>query len=148
MKTMFTSRKWVYMLAFLCSSLLINYSVSAQRSAAKCAGFTAKISNGSVLNLCSGASITLAAEPALAGYTFQWQIQTTSGGPFTSIAGATGSTYAANSLAAYRVYISTGSCVDTSGITSVIRITPEGGKITAATTTTICQGEPGGLIKG
>jgi hypothetical protein len=147
MKTMFTSKKWVYMLAFLCSSLL-SYTVSAQRSAAKCAGFTARITNGSVLNLCSGSSITLSAEPANREYSFQWQVQTTAGGPFTSISGATGSTYSVNSLAAYRVYISTGSCVDTSGITSVIRITPEGGKITAATTGAICQGEPGGLVTG
>lgn len=145
---MFTSRRWVYMLAFLCTTLL-TYTVSAQkRSAAKCAGFTAKITNGSVLNLCSGASITLSAEPALSGYTFQWQVQTTAGGPFTSIGGATRSTYTVNSLGAYRVYISTGSCVDTSGITSVIRITPEGGKITAENSTPICQGQVGGLLKG
>lgn len=146
MKTMFTSKKWVYMLAFLCSSLF-SYTVNAQRSAAKCADFTAKITNGSVLNLCSGSSITLSAEPANREYTFQWQVQTTAGGPFTSISGAIGSTYSVTSFAAYRVYISTGSCVDTSGITSVIRITPEGGKITAATGI-ICQGEPGGLIEG
>jgi hypothetical protein len=147
MKTMFTSPRWIYILAFLCSTLF-SYSLIAQRSAAKCAGFTAKVTNGSVLNLCSGSSILLAAEPANPGFTFQWQVQTTAGGPFMSISGATGATYTINSLGAYRVYIATGLCVDTSGITSVIRITPEGGKITAATKTTICQGEPGGLIEG
>ena len=135
------------MLAFLCSTLL-SYSVSAQRSAAKCAGFTAKVTNGSVLNLCNGSTITLSAEPADRSYTFQWQVQTTAGGPFASIAGATGSTYVVSSLGAYRVYISTGSCIDTSGITSVIRITPEGGKITPASANTICPGEVGGLIQG
>ncbi|GEO08220.1 hypothetical protein SAE01_07160 [Segetibacter aerophilus] len=135
------------MLAFLCSTLF-SYSLSAQKSAAKCEDFTAKVTNGSVLNLCSGSSISLAAEPAISGYTFQWQVQTNAGGPFMSIPGATGATYAVNNLGAYRVYITTGSCVDTSGITSVIRITPEGGKIVAATKTTICQGEPGGLIEG
>ncbi len=147
MKKMFTSTKWVYMVALLCLSA-ISGTLSAQRSGAKCAGFTAKISNGSVLNLCTGAAITLTADPAVSGYTFQWQVQTTAGGPFISISGATGSAYKATSLGAYRVYISTGSCIDTSGITSVVTITPEGGKIVASSTLTTCQGEPGGLIKG
>lgn len=148
METMFTFRKWVYLLAFLSSTLLMS-TVSAQRkSAAKCAGFTAKIANGSVLNLCAGSSITLSAEPAISGYTFQWQLQTTAGGPFTSISGATGSSYTVSSLGAYRVYISTGSCVDTSGITSVVRIAPQGGSISTDMTLPICQGEAGGVLKG
>ncbi|MDQ6814547.1 MAG: hypothetical protein M3040_12470, partial [Bacteroidota bacterium] len=147
MKTMLTPSKWVYMIAFLCSSLL-NLTATAQKSAAKCADFTAKVTNGSVLNLCSGSSITLSAQPADRSYTFQWQVQTTAGGPFSGISGATGATYAVNSLGAYRVYISTGSCIDTSGITNVIRITPEGGKVTPANSSLICQGEPGGLLEG
>jgi hypothetical protein len=147
MKRMFTYNRWVYMLAFLLSSLA-SYTASAQRTAAKCAGFTAKIINGSVLNLCTGSSINMSADPANSGYTYQWQVQTTAGGPFESISGATRSTYTANSLGAYRVYISTGSCVDTSGITSIIHITPDGGKIAAPTTGTICQGSVAGQIKG
>ncbi|MDB5249550.1 MAG: hypothetical protein JWQ40_3944 [Segetibacter sp.] len=147
MKTAFTLRKWSFMLAFL-SSMLLYQTSSAQRPQAKCAGFTAKITNGSILNLCSGASLTLNAEPALSGYNFQWQVQTTAGGPFASIAGATGSTYSTSSLGAYRVYISTGSCIDTSGITTVIRLNVTGGTLTPATTDPICIGAAGGKITG
>jgi hypothetical protein len=147
MKTAFTFRKWGFMLAFF-SSMLFYYQAGAQRTAAKCAGFTAKITNGSVLNLCSGSSITLAATPATSGYTYQWQSQTTAGSPFSNIAGATGTSFATTNLGAYRVIVSTGSCIDTSGITSVVRIAVQGGTITPAQTTPICPGEAGGKITG
>lgn len=148
MKTVFTFQRWSYVVVFLTLMFAQNTSQAQRTPQAKCAGFTAKVQNGSVLNLCAGKSINLMADPIVAGYTYQWQVQTTAGGPFSSIAGATGSSYTASNLGAYRVYISTGSCIDTSGITSVINIMPEGGKITAAKTATICPGDNGGLISG
>lgn len=150
MKTVFTFRKWSSMLVLL--TMMASVPTWAQKSpaspiTAKCAGFTATITNGSVLNLCAGASIALNSTPSNASYTYQWQVQTTTGGPFTSIGGATGVGYTASSLGSYRVIISTGSCKDTSGITSLVRIAPTGGNLTAANST-VCQGAPGGLITG
>ncbi len=148
MKTRFTFRQWGYMLAFMLSMLSYGTLSAQSTPQAKCAGFTATITNGSVLNLCTGSSISLKASPNDPSYTYQWQVQTKSGGPFVNISGATSQSYSASALSAYRVFISTGSCVDTSGITSLIRIAPEGGQITAATTATVCPGEPGGKITG
>lgn len=148
MKTTFTFGKWGYMLAFLCSFFVYSSTKAQKSPQAKCAGFTAMISNGSVINLCSGTSVMLSSQPNVAGYTYQWQVQTTSGGPFVNISGAVNPAYSASALGAYRVFISTGSCTDTSGITSLLRIAPQGGKITATTTKTICPGDPGGKING
>ncbi len=147
MKTAFTFRRWVILLAFLCS-VMSNYQSWSQSSTAKCPGFTAKISNGSVLNLCSGTSINLAATPVVSGYNYQWQKQMTTGGPFANVSGATSSSYPTSSLGAYRVIVSTGSCIDTSGITTVLSLVVQGGTITPATTTTLCYGESGGKITG
>src|SRR3982751_4509322 len=115
MKTAFTSNKWSFLLAFLASMVLYLPLNAQKHQAAKCPGFTAKITNGSVLNLCPNTSITLQADPVVSGYTYQWQQQTTAGGPFANISGAMGTTYSTNSLNAYRVVVNTGSCIDTSG---------------------------------
>lgn len=147
MKTAFTLKKWGFMLAFL-SSMLLYQTSFAQKNQAKCPGFTANITNGSVINLCAGSSVTLAAAPVVSGYTYQWQAQTTAGGPFANVSGATGSTYSTTNLAAYRVIVNTGSCIDTSGITSVIRLVIQGGTITPSTTALLCRGETGGKITG
>ncbi len=149
MKTTTTFRNWLYVLGMM-FTVLLSSSVEAQKSgyAAKCADFTATITNGSVINLCTGTTVTLNSTPVVTGYTYQWQAQPTTGGAFANVSGATSPTYTAASLGAYRVIVSTGSCKDTSGITSLIRVTLTGGTITPATTRVLCPGEIGGLISG
>lgn len=147
MKTAFTHKKWGIMLAFLCT-MMFSYQSWSQKVQAKCPGFTAKISNGSVLNLCTGASVNLTATPVVSGYSYQWQRQANTGGAFANIAGANSSNYMANASGAYRIIVSTGSCIDTSGITSVISLVVTGGTITPVNTLPLCFGESGGKITG
>ena len=147
MKTAFTFNRWGFMLAFLFSMVVGNQSW-AQKNQAKCPGFTAKITNGTVLNLCSGSTINLVSAPNVTGYSYQWQNQLSTGGSFVNIAGATNPNYPTGLPGAFRVIISTGSCIDTSGITTVLSLVVQGGTITPVITTTLCYGEPGGKITG
>lgn len=147
MKTAFTKPKWGFLLVFL-FSMIFNQQSWSQKNQAKCPGFTAKISNGSVLNLCTGTTINLAATPVVPGYNYQWQSQASTGGSFANITGAANSSYPATSIGAYRVIVSTGSCIDTSGITSVISLIVQGGTLTPVNTLPLCYGEAGGKISG
>ena len=147
MKTMSTLQRWVYLLAFSVL-MLFNNTSEAQKSAAKCAGFTATINNGSVINLCTGTSVQLNSTPVVTGYTYQWQSQPTTGGPFANVSGATSPDLTTSDLGAYRIIINAGTCKDTSGITSVIRLVLSGGTIRSSVTNALCPGEVGGLISG
>ncbi len=77
-----------------------------------------------------------------------WQKQTSAGGPFADVAGANASNYNTNSLGAYRVLVSNGSCTDTSGITNLIRINVLGGTISGGPSAPICPGVVAGLLTG
>jgi hypothetical protein len=84
----------------------------------------------------------------VSGYSYQWQIQTTAGGPFTNLSGGTGTTFTTGTLGAYRVIVNAGSCIDTSGIASVTRLVVQGGTISTTATLPVCPGETVGLIQG
>ncbi|MDB5193811.1 MAG: thrombospondin type 3 repeat family [Segetibacter sp.] len=141
----------MFLLLFFTGSLQAQVKESfptESSSTARCAGFTAEVTNGSLINLCSGSSVTLNGSPTTAGLLYKWQKQTSAGGPFVDISGATASTYSTNILGAYRVLIANGSCIDTSAIANVIRLNVEGGTISSANTTIICNGNPGGMLTG
>lgn len=125
--------------------LLLNFfSVHAQNT---CPGVTAQITNAPVINLCTGASATLTAQTA-AGYNYQWQRQTSTGGPFANISGATGSSYVANDIGAFRIIVGNGTCADTSTIVNIIRLSLVGGTISRASSAPICPAESGGMLTG
>lgn len=147
MKTMSTLQRWVYLLAFSVL-MLFNNTSEAQKNAAKCAGFTATINNGSVINLCTGTSVQLNSTPVATGYTYQWQTQATTGGAFTYVSGATSANLTTSNLGAYRVIINAGTCKDTSGIISLIRLVLSGGNISSPVTGALCPASVGGLING
>lgn len=146
MKKMFTIQRHSYVFYFL---LFVFFATQthAQSGSNKC-GFTAQIVSGSLINVCGSSPATLSSQPAVTGYTSQWQVQTTAGGPFSNISAATGAVYNTNVLGAYRVLITKNSCTDTSGISNIIHFDPQGGTITGGSTNKICQGENGGLLTG
>jgi hypothetical protein len=111
--------------------------------AQNCPGVTATITNGSVVNLCAGASLVLNAQTG-AGYNYQWQKQTSVGGPFADLTGETNSNYTVLSEGAFRVIVGNGSCSDTSTITNVVTINLSGGTISGDVSIPVCKGAPGG----
>lgn len=119
------------------------FNVAAQRC-----GFTSQITNGSIINLCSGNSLTLNAQPTGGSYTFKWQKQTSAGGPFADITGATNSGYTTGDLGAYRVLVSNGTCTDTSGITNLVRLAVQAGTISGGGSGVVCPQTNAGLLTG
>lgn len=146
MKKMFTLHRHYYALCCLLFALFAG-SVKAQSGTNKC-GFTAQVTSGALINVCGSTAVALTSQPTGAGYTYQWQVQTTAGGPFTNIAGATGAVYNTNTLGAYRVLITKSSCTDTSGISNVIHFDVQGGTISGGSSGKTCQGDYGGLLTG
>jgi hypothetical protein len=145
MRASLTSRGYVHLLTFLFCCLSI-FSATAQ-----CPDVKAIISNGPLLNLCSGASYTLNAETKADYTSYRWQKQTTASGMFDDIAGAITSTYATDIIGAYRVIIGNGTCFDTSSITSIATLNLSGGNITGgigASNTTICADSYVGSLSG
>ena len=94
-------------------------------------GITATITPGGPTTFCSGGSVVLNANTG-GGYTYQWQ----RGG--TNIAGATNSSFTANTAGNYTVIITSGACVATSGITTVTINTVYSAAIAGATA--VCIG--------
>jgi hypothetical protein len=143
MKKMFTTQRVAY--AFGCFLfMLYGLTLNAQT---RC-GFAAQVTNGSIINLCTGSSVALNAQPTGAGYSYQWQIQTTAGGPFTNVSGATGASYNTSALAAYRVLVKNGSCTDTSGIANLVHFDVQAGTITGGPSGKVCVGENAGTLTG
>lgn len=132
-------RKISTLTLILCIALNSTSLLQAQ----SCPGVTATITNGSVVNLCSGNTLILNAQTG-AGYNYQWQKQTSVGGPFVNLSGATNSTYSTNSEGAFRVIVGNGSCSDTSSITNVVTIALTGGTISGDLSIPICVASPGG----
>src|SRR5688572_7976052 len=110
MKTNCTIRKYSH--AFVL--FLLTFFVTQLSAQINNCGFTSKITNGSIINLCNGNSVALASVPTGTGYSYQWQKQTSAGGPFADISGATSSTYSTGDLGAYRLLVTKDACTDTS----------------------------------
>lgn len=117
-------------------------------SIAQSCSLGAQITNGPLINLCSGASVVLDAQPKGGGLSYQWQEQTTVGGPFANISGAIFDTYTTSTLGAYRVIVDNGICSDTSSITNVINLVLDGGTISGGVGSIICPGSPAGTFTG
>ena len=132
----------------MCFFLLLFSSFSVVNLSAQRCGFVAQITNGSVVNLCTGSSITLNAAPTGASYTYKWQKQTSAGGPFADVTGATAGTYGTSALGAYRVLVSNGTCVDTSGILNLVHFDVQPGTISGGSSTAVCPGVVAGLLTG
>lgn len=117
-------------------------------SIAQSCSLGAQITNGPLINLCSGASVVLDAQPKGGGLSYQWQEQTTVGGPFANISGAIFDTYTTSTLGAYRVIVDNGLCSDTSSITNVVNIVINGGTISGGVGAIICPGSSAGTFIG
>ena len=123
--------------------------VASQEVALRCPAINATITNGPIVNLCTGTSVTLNAIPAAGPYVYQWQEQLIPGTPFTNIGGATGPNHTVSNLGAYRIIISQGACIDTSAITNVIRLTVDAGTISSPIPgLMVCEGSTAGVING
>lgn len=129
-------------------SLLFLGSTFAQSDNIQCPGVNALITNGSILNLCEGSTVTLNAQTNTAYSFYQWQRQTTAGGAFINIASANSSSYSTNMLAAYRVIVGNGTCTDTSSILTIVSIPIAGGTITSTAPAAVCNGASGGILSG
>ena len=121
------------------------YFLPLLQAQGNCPGVTAQLTTPSIQNLCAGSSVNLQAAGSYSFY--QWQKQTTAGGPFVDISGANGASYQTSIVGAYRVVVGNGTCTDTSGISNVVQISLEGGTISGVTSP-ICAGENSGMITG
>ncbi len=127
--------------------LLFSFFSTSLLAQSKCPGVNAQVTNAPVINLCTGTSVTLNAQTA-AAYSYQWQKQTSGGGVFANISGATTSSYVTNDIGAFRIIVGNGACADTSTIVNVIRLNLVGGTITRSGSNAICPNESAGILSG